>query len=52
MSISSVCFMARLISASISFDVSGHLTTRWRPTFDRSVPSLSLRSVAVKRGSA
>ena len=27
-------------------------TSRWSPTLDRSLPSLPLRSVAVKRGSA
>ena len=27
-------------------------TSRWSPTLDRSLPSLSLRSVVVKRGSA
>ena len=27
-------------------------TTRWSPTFDRPLPSLPLRSVAVKRGSS
>ena len=29
-----------------------NLTSRWSPTLDHSLPSLSLRSVVVKRGSA
>jgi hypothetical protein len=49
---SSACSMVRSISAGTSFEAWGHLTTRWRPTFDCFLPSLSLRSVAVKRGSA
>jgi uncharacterized protein YuzE len=45
------CIEARWCARS-HVRASNYTTTHWRPTLDCGLPSLSLRSVAIKRGSA